>query len=101
MSAALIICALGCALYVCVLALYCTKIAAKKRTFKAQGKRPAAASGSYKASLVLCALVELLPLLVPLKPYVVAVVAACGVLGELMVLRERLEKLSGDGADIP
>ena len=97
MSAALIICALGCALYVCVLILYCTKIASKKRTLKAQGKRATVASGAYKASLVLCALVEVLPLLVPLKTYVVAVVAACGVLGEVMVLRERLDKLEGDG----
>ena len=96
MSALLVICAVGVALYVCVLVFYCTKIAAKKRTLTAQGKRAIAASGSFKASLALCALVELLPLLVPLKTYVVAVVAACGVLGEAMVLRERLDKLEGD-----
>ena len=96
MSAGLLICAAGLVAYVCMLILYCTKIATKKRTLKAQGKRPAATSGSYKASLALCALVELLPLLVPLKTYVVAVVAACGVLGEVMVLRERLDKLEGD-----
>ena len=97
MSAGLVICCVGCALYVGALAYYCTKIASKKRTLKAAGKRAAAASGAYKASLALCALVEMLPLLVPLKTYVVAVVAACGVLGEVMVLRERLDKLEGDG----
>ena len=97
MSAPLLICAVGVAFYVCILVFYCAKIAAKKRLLLAAGKEVSGASGSFKASLALCALVELLPLLVPLRPYVVAVVAACGVLGEAMVLRERLEKLEDSG----
>ena len=96
MSAPLVICCVGLVAYSGALAYYCTKIASKKRLLVAQGKRAAVASGAYKASLALCALVEALPLLVPLRPYVVAVVAACGVLGEVMVLRERLDKLECD-----
>lgn len=89
----LAICAVGAALYAIVVARYCAKIAALKRRRKASGQPVPPASGAHKASLVLCALVETLPLLIPLQPYVVVILAACGVLGAALVMKERLEML--------
>lgn len=82
------------ALYVIVAVLYAVRIVGVKRRITGQGKTVPASSASYKGSLAASAVLMALPLLVPLAAWLVAVVCACGVLGEFIVLRDRLSSLS-------
>lgn len=93
MRASFFICIAGISIYLCVLFFYCMKISAKKNAMKKDGKEIQKASASFVSSLLLCALVELLPILIPLKTYVIAIVCLCGILGAYLVLKERFEKL--------
>ncbi|HAZ97283.1 MULTISPECIES: hypothetical protein [unclassified Treponema] len=93
MRASFFVCIAGIAVYLCVLLFYFMKISAKKNAMKKEGKKIQKASASFVSSLLLCALVELLPILIPLKIYVIAIVCLCGILGSYLVLKERLEKL--------
>ncbi|WP_296029473.1 hypothetical protein [uncultured Treponema sp.] len=93
MRASFFICIAGIAIYLCVLFFYCIKISAKKNAMKKEDKEIQKASASFVSSLLLCALVELLPILIPLKTYVIAIVCLCGILGAYLVLKERFEKL--------
>ncbi len=93
MRASFFICIAGIAIYLCVLFFYCMKISAKKNAMKKDGKEIQKASTSFVSSLLLCAIVELLPILIPLKTYVIAIVCLCGILGAYLVLKERFEKL--------
>ncbi len=86
--------AAGCVLFVAAGIFYGAKISAKKNQLKKDGKKIAKKSSAFVSSILLCALVEILPFLIPLKILVIFVVCACGVLGEILVLRERLEKLA-------
>ncbi|WP_296013417.1 hypothetical protein [uncultured Treponema sp.] len=93
MRASFFICIAGIAIYLCVLFFYCMKISAKKNAMKKEDKEIQKASASFVSSLLLCALIELLPILIPLKTYVIAIVCLCGILGAYLVLKERFEKL--------
>lgn len=93
MRASFFVCIAGIAVYLCVLFFYCMKISAKKNAMKKEGKEIQKASASFVSSLLLCALVELLPILIPLKTYVIVIVCLCGLLGSYLVLKERFEKL--------
>ena len=88
----LIICITGLVLYVLVLTVYCIKISRAKR-FVAPGKTVPRSSKSFKAIFITALLLELLPIVVPLATYVIAVVAASGVLGEYIALKDRLEEI--------
>ncbi len=93
MSASLVICILGIVFYFGILVFYFVRLSSKKKNIKESGGKIEKANASYTSSLILCALVESLPLLIPLKTYVIVIVCLCGLLGESLVLRERLEKL--------
>ena len=88
----LIICLTGLVLYILVLIIYCIKISRAKK-FVAPGKTVPRSSKSFKAIFITALLLELLPMLVPLATYVIAVVAASGVLGEYIALKDRLEEI--------
>lgn len=93
MSVSFFVCIAGIAIYICVVFFYCMKISAKKKAMEKEGKKIQKASASFVSSLLLCALVELLPILIPLKTYVIVIVCLCGILGAYLVLKERFEKL--------
>ncbi len=93
MRASFFVCIAGIIIYLCVLFFYCMKISAKKNAMKKEGKEISKASASFVSSLLLCALVELLPILIPLKTYVIVIVCLCGIFGSYLVLKERFEKL--------
>ena len=93
MRASFFVCIAGIIIYLCVLFFYCMKISAKKNAMKKEGKEISKASASFVSSLLLCALVELLPILIPLKTYVSVSVCLCGLFGSYLVLKERFEKL--------
>ncbi|MBP5251579.1 MAG: hypothetical protein J6Z17_04100 [Treponema sp.] len=87
------ICVAAAVLYIAELIFFLVKISASKKEFSAGGRPVPPAGKSYKAGFVFSALLVLLPLAVPLKLYVIAVVCATGVLGEFIMLKERLENL--------
>lgn len=93
MRASFFICIAGIVAYLCVLFFYCMKISAKKNAMKKEDKKIQKASASFVSSLLLCALVEVLPILIPLKTYVIVIVCLCGIFGSYLVLKERFEKL--------
>ena len=88
------ICVAAAALYIAELIYFLIKISKAKKEFSAAGRTVPPAGKSYKAGFVFSALLVLLPLAVPLKLYVIAVVCATGVLGEFIMLKERLSLLS-------
>lgn len=93
MNAHLIISAAGIAVYAVLFVFYGVRISAEKKRRRTQGASVPKPSASFAGSLALCALTELLPFLIPLKLYVTAVVCLCGILGETLVLKERLQSL--------
>ncbi|MBP3365774.1 MAG: hypothetical protein J6K96_02140 [Treponema sp.] len=90
MSAQLAVSTAGIVLYAALFVFYSVSISAEKKRLKKEGKQLPKVSASFAASLMLCALVELLPFLIPLKLYIIVIVCLCGILGETLVLRERL-----------
>ena len=88
------ICIAAAAVYVFELIYFLIKISKAKKEFSAAGCTVPPAGKSYKAGFVFSALLVLLPLAVPLKVYVIAVVCATGVLGMFIMFRERLSLLS-------
>ncbi|MGN0728502.1 hypothetical protein [Treponema sp.] len=93
MNAGLFICAAGLAFFAAVLCFYLVKISARKKFLEQEKKPVPKASSSFTGSLVLCALVEIMPLLVPLGTAVVAILCLCGIFGAYIVLKDRLENL--------
>lgn len=94
MNPSLIACAAGIVLYAAVLTYYLVKISREKARLKAEGKAVKKAAYPFVGSLVLCAIVELLPVLIALRFYMIVIVCLCGVLGAYLVLRERLKTLA-------
>ena len=92
MRASFFICIAGIAAYLCVLFLLHENFS-KKNAMKKEDKKIQKASASFVSSLLLCALVEVLPILIPLKTYVIVIVCLCGIFGSYLVLKERFEKL--------
>lgn len=94
----LIICITGFVLYIAILVIFSIKIS-KAKKFVAPGATVPHSSKSFKTIFVTALLLELLPILVPLQTYIIAVVAGTGVLGEYLALKDRLDeirKLRGD-----
>ena len=65
----------------------------KIRKLKKQCSEIPPVSKSYRASHVFSLLVVLLPLGIPFEPFVMAVLCGCGILGELIVLKDRVSVL--------
>ena len=87
------ICVAAAVLYIAELIYFLVKISKAKKVISDAGRTVPSGGKSYKAGFVFSALLVLLPLAVPLKLYVIAVVCATGVLGEFIMLKERLENL--------
>lgn len=93
MNVSLFVCIAGICVYLCVLFFFYLKISSKKNEMRKDGKKIQKPDAPFVSSLLLCALLELLPVLIPLKTYVIVIVCLCGILGAYLVLKERFEKL--------
>lgn len=93
MNINLIVCLSGIVIWIFVFALMNFKISAQKKSLSTKGKSVPKAEASFSASLCLTVLVELLPLIIPMKFMAELIAGLCGILGAYIVLNERLENL--------
>ena len=90
---AIALCAAGLVAYGVVLVLFLPRIQREKDRLTAAGTEIPRSERRFKWVFAAAVLLILLPLLVPLQHYVIAVTCATGVLGAYIVLRERLATL--------
>ena len=93
MNMNLIVCISGIALWLVSFLVMNSKINAQKKILSGKGKAIPKAETSFGASLSLTILVELLPILIPMKFFAETVACVCGILGAYIVLNERLVPL--------
>ena len=79
-------------LYLGILFFYMIRIRKQKKALP-EGTAVPKTTTSFKAIFVTALLLLLLPILIPLDRYLIAVVCACGILGEFLALKDRLEQL--------
>jgi len=89
----LMVCLAGLLLWTIDFIIMQCRISTQKKNLAADGKDIPKAETSYRASLSLTILVELLPILIPLSFTTEVIVCVCGILGSYIVLGERLQKL--------
>ena len=89
MKVSLIICCTAFALYVLTAVVYGIKI---KKAKKNNSECPKASNAFYGV-LASSVFLIFLPVLIPLKPYVVFAVCGCGVLGLYSVLKDRYNEI--------
>ncbi len=97
MNMPLAICLTGTVLYTIILAVYGVKISKAKKYVEqhsAPGTIVPRSSKSFKTIFVMAFLLILLPFLIPLQTYVIAIVVATGVLGAYIALKDRLEEVN-------
>ncbi|HBG66882.1 MAG TPA: hypothetical protein DDW78_10475 [Treponema sp.] len=92
---ALGLCAAGLLAYIAVLVVFVPRIRREKQRLAAAGTELPRAGRRFWWVFAVALVLIVLPLLVPLQHSVIAVVCAVGVLGEYIVLRERLALLRG------
>ena len=90
---ALTICLTSLLLYICTFIYYLIKISRLKKNIFLQGKNPSKKTSSYIGSIILTFAVEVLPFLIPLRIFVLTIICACGILGEIIIFRERISTL--------
>ncbi len=88
----LAICGTSFLLYIVILSFYMIRIRKQKKALP-QGTVIPKTTASFKAIFITALLLLLLPILIPLDSYLIAVVCACGILGEFLALKDRLEQL--------
>ena len=93
MSINLIVCISGIAIWILSFFIMNAKISAQKKILVQAGKTVPKAQTSFGASLSLTILVELLPILIPMKFFAETIACVCGILGAYIVLNERLVNL--------
>lgn len=93
MSINLIVCISGVAIWLLSFFIMNAKISAQKKILVQAGKTVPKAQTSFGASLSLTILVELLPILIPMKFFAETIACVCGILGAYIVLNERLVNL--------
>lgn len=93
MSINLIVCISGVAIWILSFFIMNAKISAQKKILVQAGKTVPKAQTSFGASLSLTILVELLPILIPMKFFAETIACVCGILGAYIVLNERLVNL--------
>lgn len=93
MSINLIVCISGVAIWILSFFIMNAKISAQKNILVQAGKTVPKAQTSFGASLSLTILVELLPILIPMKFFAETIACVCGILGAYIVLNERLVNL--------
>lgn len=92
MSIELIICMSFSAAYLFCVIFYCVKISLMKKKLRENNPDCTIpkAQKFFLPSVITSCVLEILPYLVPLRPWVIAVVCACGVLSLIIVMRERI-----------
>lgn len=95
----LILCISGIAIWLAVFIIMNSKISGQKKILRGEGKGIPKAETSFGASLSLTILVELLPILIPMKFLAETIACVCGILGAYIVLNERLINLKKAGKD--
>lgn len=93
MNINLIVCISGILIWLLSFLVMNSKINAQKKNLAAKGKNIPKAETSFRASLSLTILVELLPIIIPMKFFAETVACVCGLLGAYIVLNERLINL--------
>ena len=93
MSINLIVCISGVAIWILSFFIMNAKISAQKKILVQAGKTVPKVQTSFGASLSLTILVELLPILIPMKFFAETIACVCGILGAYIVLNERLVNL--------
>ena len=93
MNINLIVCISGVAIWILSFFIMNAKISAQKKILVQAGKTVPKAQTSFGASLSLTILVELLPILIPMKFFAETIACVCGILGAYIVLNERLVNL--------
>jgi hypothetical protein len=88
---ALSICGGSLILFIAIMIFYAVKIQRLKKTIQAVPK----ARGSYWGVLVSAVILVLLPILVPMKTYFIAIVCCCAIMAEIIAYRDRLDQLAG------
>lgn len=92
MKIELIICIAGLSLLALILVSFGIQISlAKKKLSPEHYLRKA--KKKFWGVLILAIVLNILPILIPLKPWVIAVVEGCGCAGSMAVLRDRLQSL--------
>lgn len=94
MSLPLIMCIAGAAVFIFVFFFYIIRISRLKKARAGSSLVVPRAPVSYKGSIVAAFVLEALPFAVPMELYMVAVSLACGILGEIIVFKERIAKIS-------
>lgn len=99
---ALSICGGSLLTFIGILIFYLIKIHAAKKVIRlgsamevAAGRSVPKPQGSYFGVLVSASILILLPILVPMKTYFIAVVCCCAIMAEIIALRDRLAQLTG------
>ncbi len=93
MKTNLTICIASIFVFIVELVYFFIKIGKAKALLKKGGNTVKKAEVAYVSSLILCCLIEILPILIPLQTYVIVIVCLCGILGAYLVLKERLKNL--------
>lgn len=55
--------------------------------------------GSFWGVLISAVILLLLPILVPMKTYFIAIVCCCAIMAELIAFRDRIDQLKNGGGD--
>lgn len=92
---ALLIWAVSFIVFIITFIFYTVKISSIKKNLSKENISPAKKTSSYTWSLVLCFIAEALPLLIPLQLFVHTVICACGILGQVIVFKERIATIRG------
>lgn len=90
---ALTICSASLFIFICTFIYYLIKINGLKKSLLLQGKNPSKKTSSYIGSIILTFAVEVLPFLIPLRIFVLTIICACGILGEIIIFRERISTI--------
>ena len=93
MNINLIVCISGILIWLLSFLVMNSKINAQKKNLAAKGKNIPKAETSFGASLSLTILVELLPIIIPMKFFAETVACVCGLLSGYIVWNERLINL--------
>ncbi|MCR5217533.1 hypothetical protein [Treponema sp.] len=91
----LLICTLSLLIFIITFIFYSIKISKLKKTLAAENILPAKKTASYTGSLILCFIAEILPFLIPLSLFVLTIICACGILGQIIVFKERIATIRG------
>lgn len=95
----LIICICSIILWILEFIFFSVKINSLKKSAASQSKTFPKAETSFTASLCLTLLVELLPLIIPMKLFAQIIAALCGFLGTAIVFKERIANAEKTLAD--